>query len=185
MHVIETILWKSIPWAGHESARLLPLDDGWQLEGAAAFLNDGQPCRLVYTITCDRDWHTRRATVNGWAGEREVDIVIEAVNGVWMMNGVEQKQVAGCIDVDLACTPLTNTLPIRRLGKVLDRRQEIRVAFVAFPALSVRAVSQAYTRLGPGRYRFDSPEHAFTADIGTDDEGLVLDYPGLFYRHGA
>jgi hypothetical protein len=51
------------------------------------------------------------------------------------------------------------------------------------PELSVTPLFQAYTRLAPGRYLFESPEHAFSAEVGTDDERLVLDYPGLFARH--
>ena len=174
MHVIETILWKSIPWAGHESARLLSLDGGWQLEGAAAFLNDGQPCRLVYTITCDRDWHTRRATVNGWAGEREVDIVIEAVNGVWMLNGVEQKQVAGCIDVDLNFSPSTNLLPIRR------RATDVRTAWLRFPGFALELLEQRYTYLADDRVRYESFTTNFAAELRISPNGLVLDYENIW-----
>src|SRR5688572_33435913 len=81
MPVIETILWKSIPWPGHESARLLSVDAAWQLEGTAAFLNDGDPCRLDYSITCEDDWRTRNARVNGWIANRAIAVTIEVANG--------------------------------------------------------------------------------------------------------
>lgn len=151
---------------------------------AAGPLFEGAPFACIYRLRCGADWRVRELAVR-LAGGATLTLAADGLGNWTDGAGRPLPGLDGCIDVDLACTPLTNTLPIRRLGKVLDRRQEIRVAFVAFPALSVGAVSQAYTRLGPGRYRFDSPEHAFTADIGTDDEGLVLDYPGLFYRHGA
>ena len=31
------------------------------------------------------------------------------------MNGAHRVELDGCYDIDLACTPFTNTLPIRRL----------------------------------------------------------------------
>lgn len=90
----------------------------------------------------------------------------------------------GCIDVDLRCSPLTNTLPIRRLGAQLQQRRELRVAYVDPLQLGqgARAAAQAYTLLGPGRYRFEGLDSGFSAEIETDDEGLVLRYPGLFER---
>ncbi len=39
-----------------------------------------------------------------------------------------------------------------------------------------------------GRYRYESLEHGvsrFTAELSADQDGLVLDYPGLFRRVGA
>jgi hypothetical protein len=36
--------------------------------------------------------------------------------------------------------------------------------------------------LAPGRFRFESPAFDFTADLTVDEDGLVIDYPGLFRR---
>ena len=41
---------------------------------------------------------------------------------------------------------------------------------------------QRYTNLGGGRYRFESLDDDFTADLTVDEAGLVVDYPGLFRR---
>jgi hypothetical protein len=174
MHVVETVLWKSIPWPGHESARLLSLDEGWQLEGAAAFLDDGQPCRLDYVITCDLAWNTQRATVSGWIGDRAIDIVIEAANGVWTMNGVEQKQVAGCIDVDLNFSPSTNLLPIRR------KATDVRTAWLRFPSFTLELLEQRYTWLAEDRVRYESFTTNFGAELRVSPNGLVLDYEKIW-----
>jgi hypothetical protein len=172
--IVETILWKSIPWPGHEAARLLSLDDGWQLEGAAAFLNDGDPCRLGYVITCDRDWNTRRTTVRGWIGERGIDVVIDAANGVWTMNGAEQNQVTGCIDVDLNFSPSTNLLPIRR--KAID----VRAAWLRFPSFELEPLEQRYTPLAADRVRYESFTTNFTAELRISPNGMVLDYENIW-----
>ena len=174
MHIVETVLWKSIPWPGHESARLLELDDGWELEGAATFLNDGEPCRLDYTIDCDPQWHTRRADVYGWIGNRAIDVIVEVTNGIWTMNGVEQKQVAGCIDVDLNFSPSTNLLPIRR------QATDVRTAWLRFPSFELEVLEQRYTRLAEDRYRYESFTTNFAAELRVSPNGLVLDYENIW-----
>ena len=178
MHVVETILWKSIPWPGHESARLLELDDGWELEGAATFLNDGQPCRLDYTIDCDPQWHTRRADVYGWIGNRAIDVIIEVTNGVWTMNGVEQPQVADCIDIDLNFSPSTNLLPIRR------QATEVRAAWLRFPSFELQVLEQRYTRLAEDRVRYESFTTNFSAELRVSPNGLVIDYENIWMAEG-
>jgi uncharacterized protein len=84
------------------------------------------------------------------------------------------------VDVDINRSPLTNTLPIRRLGVSAPR--EIDVAYVSVPELTVRPVRRRYTLL-PGDqpvYRYESG--SFSADLPVDGDGLVLDYPGLWRR---
>jgi hypothetical protein len=41
---------------------------------------------------------------------------------------------------------------------------------------------QIYTALGDGRVRFAN--ETFSADLTVDDEGFVVDYPGLAQRAG-
>ena len=50
-------------------------------------------------------------------GDRPVEIVLSIdSSGQWRLNGTQQPQVSGCIDLDLNFSPSTNLLPIRRLG---------------------------------------------------------------------
>src|SRR5205814_2718699 len=59
----------------------------------------------------------------------------------------EIEPVRGCLDVDLGITPSTNTLPIRRLGLAVGQAKEVRAAWIVFPELEVRLLTQTYTRL--------------------------------------
>ena len=174
--MIESVLWKSIPWPGHEASRLL--EHG--LEGAAAFLNDGEVCRLNYSITCDADWKTRSATVDGWVGTREIRIAIEAVNGTWSLNGAEQPQVAGCIDVDLNFSPSTNVLPIRRLNLAVGESQVVRAAWLRFPSFVLEPLEQRYTRIADDRVRYESFTTNFSAELRVSANGMVLDYENIW-----
>jgi hypothetical protein len=178
--VIETVLWKSIRWPGHESARLLSLDAAWQLEGTAAFLEDGDPCRLDYAITCEADWRTRSARVNGWMANRAIDITIEAANGTWTMNKTAQPQVADCIDVDLNFSPSTNLLPIRRLNLDIGQSADVRTAWLRFPSFALELLEQRYTRLAEDRMRYESFTTNFAAELRVSANGLVLDYENIW-----
>ena len=82
-------------------------------------------------------------------------------------------------------TPFTNTLPIRRLGLKAGQAAEIKVAYVTVPTLALHAAPQRYTRLADTRWRFEGLETNFTADLTVDEDGFVVEYPGLFQRTDA
>jgi hypothetical protein len=174
--MIETVLWKSIPWPGHEASRLL--EHG--LEGAAAFLHDGQVCRLDYSILCNDDWSTRNATADGWVGTREIHVAVEAANGTWSLNGAGQPQVAGCIDVDLNVSPSTNVLPIRRLNLAVGASQVVRAAWLRFPSFVLEPLEQRYTRIAEDRVRYESFTTNFSAELRVSPNGMVLDYENIW-----
>ena len=86
----------------------------------------------------------------------------------------------GAFDVDLTGSPLTNTLPIRRLNLLHADRgvaHRINVVWVLVPSLEVVQADQIYTPLGEGVIRFAN--ETFSADLILDDDGFVADYPTL------
>jgi len=95
---------------------------------------------------------------------------------------VEIPSVAGCLDVDLAFTPATNILPLRRLGLAVGESREMIAAWVRFPDLSIEPLAQRYTRLDERRVRYESRGGAFTAELEVDELGLVVRYPPLWER---
>lgn len=144
----------------------------------------GAPFACSYTIRCDAHWRVREVAVVVAGGAR---LALRADGlGHWCDgDGAPLATLAGCIDIDLTCSPFTNTLPIRRMGAALCRRQEITVAYVTLPEATVMPSRQAYTARSAGRYRFESLSDPFEAEIETDSQGMVLDYPGLFRRVGG
>ena len=104
--------------------------------------------------------------------------------GVWRSSGQELRYIHGCDDVDLAVTPATNTLPIRRLNLQVGSSASIIAAWVKFPDLTVQPLSQRYTRLDQNTYRYAS-NTGFSAEVVVDDLGLVITYPGGWERIAA
>ena len=85
-------------------------------------------------------------------------------------------------DVDLAVTPATNTLAIRRLSLQVGSSVSGIAAWIKFPELTVQLLSQRYTRLAQNTYRYES-NTGFSAEIVLDDLGLVTAYPGWLGTH--
>ncbi|HEV7919718.1 MAG TPA: putative glycolipid-binding domain-containing protein [Thermoanaerobaculia bacterium] len=169
------ILWQWVDRPGHEASRL----SGTSLEGASVFAHQGAPVSLAYSIVCDSSWRTLSANVRGFIGPRPVDVSIIA-GDPWLLNGEEQRQVAGCIDIDLNFSPVTNLLPIRRLGLPVGEEAAVRAAWLRFPSMLLEPLEQTYRRLSPDLYRYTSAGGAFTADLRVNEEGWVVDYPGVW-----
>lgn len=181
-----SLRWSTEQGNGLEFCALRCTPQGLIAEGvtigpAIASLAGSAPFGCSYAVHCDQRWHVRQVEVKVAGGAH---LLLHADGeGFWRgADGAPLPALDGCIDVDLTCTPFTNTLPIRRLGEALRERQEIRVAHIVLPDEGVIRSRQAYTALGGGRYRFESLSDRFQADIETDADGLVVRYPGLFRR---
>ncbi len=86
--------------------------------------------------------------------------------GAWTVDGTVVKSLKGCTDVDLGCSPSTNTLPIRRWRLAVGASGTIKAALVQFPALTVAVSVQNYTRLDAFTYRFAAGEFSGGAHGG-------------------
>ena len=96
------------------------------------------------------------------------------------MDGMPRQEFANIFDIDIYPTPFTNTLAINRL-KLKDReRQVIEVLYFDIPEKEIKPVKQIYTRLKEDQYLFENYDKSFKAEIKTDGQGLVVDYPELF-----
>jgi hypothetical protein len=187
-----TVLWRRLDLPGHDAARLDRVGEHWQLTGVAVFAHEGRPCRLGYTIRCDAEWRTERATIGGWIGGESValDLARDHLQR-WIVAGRIAPALSGCVDVDLGFSPSTNLLPIRRLGLAVGQTAPVRAAWVRFPERTVEVLEQEYRRTGPSTYHYASYHArsggAFTRELTVNAAGFVVDYPGLWVAeaHGA
>lgn len=170
--------WRHKLADGVERVRLAPTPDGWTITGTAAFHQGGDLCLLDYVVVCDPVWRTRSTLVDGVVAGRRVrhEIQVSAA-GDWSIDGREAPEVAGCVDVDLNFSPSTNTLPIRRLSLAVGQSARVRAAWLRFPSFALEPLDQIYRRAAADRYRYESGDGSFTADISVDDAGLVRQYP--------
>ena len=122
---------------------------------------------------------------SGWGAQSEATprhLVLNVESrGVWRSSVQKLPDLRDCRDVDLAVTPATNTLPIRRLNLEVGSSESVIAAWVKFPELTIQTLSQRYTRLAKNAYRYES-DTGFSVEIVVDDLGLVTAYPGGWER---
>jgi hypothetical protein len=180
------VAWKNLLISGTEYCVLSQSAEGWLLKGTVVgVLKDQRPLLANYEIYCDNNWLTHRVQVERTVGSevKSLGLSVES-RGVWRSSGQELRPIHGCDDIDLAVTPATNTLPIRRLNLQVGSSESAVAAWVKFPELTVEPLSQRYTRLTTTTYRYES-NTGFSADIVVDDLGLVITYPGGWERIAA
>lgn len=180
------MLWRRLDQPGHEAAKLVFHAPFWQLGGNAVFAHEGQPCRLEYLVVCDAAWHTLHARVIGWVGVQQIGIELSAsADRDWRLNGDQCPAVRGCMDLDLAFSPSTNLLPIRRLGLKRGEEAEVRAAWLRFPGFTLEPLVQVYRRTGDTRYRYEAAGQRLATELELDSVGFVMRYPGLWEVESA
>ena len=191
------VLWRCLFRAGTEVAEVTREPSGsWRAVGDVHLAHEGRPVHVQYQLGWDAGWRTRFLGVVAKERPGEVRVLSLRVgaDGRWQRSletvGDERlveeyrdaPALAGLVDVDLGCTPLTNTLPIRRLALAVGASAEVTAAWVRFPELTVEPLPQRYTRLGERRYRYESGGGPFRAELAVDDLGLVTRYEGGWER---
>jgi hypothetical protein len=183
------LVWIPEDEPGIEDVRIVHDATGVRVSSTLVRLLEGLPLRVSYLLRCDTEWRVRELQMTGeseLAGDHALHLLADGVGG-WQNDADETiASLHGCIDVDIMVTPLTNTLPIRRLALAPGESREIRVVYVSAPDLSIRPFRQRYTRLddldGHQRFRYESLEGGFTADLPVDDDGFVVGYRDIWRR---
>jgi hypothetical protein len=178
---IDTILWRRLDAAGHDACRLVHRDDGWRLEGGAAFRHEGTSACLAYEVDCDGAWRTRQGVVRGWVGARSVDFrVTRSPAGVWTLNGHVVPHLDGCVDLDLGFTPATNLFQLRRVALQVGQAADVPVAWLDVPVGTLDTLPQRYERRTPELYWYEAPRFDYFALLRVSVIGFVQTYPNLW-----
>ena len=171
-----TARWQTWDGDGDETLRLTWENEGWTAIGEVTRE------RVSYVLRLSATWQTRQFLLFRDLDEPDLWLGTDG-SGRWgEMNGAHRTDLDGCTELDLTCTPFTNTLPIRRLQLDDGDAAEIIVGMVDVETLGVVPVRQRYQNLGGRRWRYTNLESGFETVFGVDDYGLVHDYPDNFRR---
>ncbi len=135
---------------------------------------------LRYLVTWDARWCTRTVDVERASGP-PLALVADGLGG-WADDAGALPLLDGALDVDLAGSPLTNTLPIRRLRLAVGGAADIVTAYIPEGDCPPTTSPQRYERLAAMRYRYISLDSGFSALLDVDPVGMVERYEGLFAR---
>ena len=140
-------------------------------------------------LTLARDAHgrwTSEAVQNGTRRVHDEELPDPGISEADARSGA----LDGADDCDLALCPVTNTMPILRLGAHQRAVQETPfvMAWVALPSLAVSRNEQLYSsrpfdpEAGHAVVRYSSALRDFSGDLTVDPDGVVIDYPQLARR---
>lgn len=183
----KTVRWRPLEGEGLEHFTIGPtrIDgrSGIRAESVVIGERGGITYGVRYRIDCDTAWHVLRFSIETTSGKRLA--LSSDGEGHWRgEDGRDLPEFEGCIDIDLAGTPFTNTLPIRRLGLTPQSgTAKLTMLYVPFDTFDPFPDRQNYTCLTQNRlYRYEAGDRSFAADLPVDEDGLVTDYPTLFER---
>jgi len=160
----------------HEALTIVWENEAWTASGVV-----GRE-QVHYILRISPTWHVRQFLLFRDMEDPDLWLGTDG-SGRWgEMNGAHRPELDGCVDLDLPCTPFTNTLPIRRLPLHVGDTADITVAYVDVETLDVQPDHQRYTRLDTHRWRFEQLETGWTQEFEVDRFGLIRDYPNLFRR---
>ncbi len=160
-------------------------------DGLVLLYRGGRALRCHYRLTADAGWRARALDLAvQWGGPEPQEGSLTLAGdgkGRWRVDGAPAPSLDGCLDLDIAVTPFTNSLPIRRLRLAAGEIADIRAVYVPLPELTPVAAEQSYVCLRPlgvsgGLYRYESRSSGFAADLPVDSGGFVVDYPDSFRR---
>jgi hypothetical protein len=185
------LTWRGAKGHALESTRvLLSPTGGLRALGRMVRAVDGdEPFTASYRVITGEGGQLGRVSLTSATAGRERHLTLNRTeDGVWLLDtgsGGSRSEFEGAQDVDLAYSPLFNTLPIRRLGlHRLQGQSELTVVFVTLPELEVEVVTQAYRTVStaPDGAVVGFSWEDFSAELRLDADGLVIDYPSVARR---
>jgi hypothetical protein len=181
--VIRVLTWRGVEEWLAEHARVELVDDGVMAIGVQLGV-EPEAYRLDYHLDAPTGWVTRHLEIEAsGAGWRRSLVLEHNGSGVWRCDGEPNAALDGALDCDLAFSPLTNFMPVRRHAlHESGGSEDFVMAWVSVPDLAVHASPQRYEHVRPGVVRFSELDGDFTADLELDADGLVVRYPRLAER---
>jgi uncharacterized protein len=177
------ILWTGREYYSLENCLIKTGENGADITSTIVGSYEEKLYKVEYHIKTNVYWQTVLLEITSQINSHTQTIKLEGDGkGTWIFNGKEAAQFKDCIDVDIALTPFTNTLPICRLNLQQGQPHQIQVIYCDLLHQVIKPVSQKYTRLSQDEYHYENIPNDFEATIQVDERGFVVDYPGLFVR---
>lgn len=137
---------------------------------------------VQYVIRVAPTWHVRQFMLFRDLDQPDLWLAIDARHRWGEVNGSYRRELDGCADVELSCTPFPVTVPIRRLGLGVGEAADLPVVSIDVETLAAEVVRVRYERHGPRSWRRTRLDDGSAREFNVDEHGLVLDEPGRFQR---
>jgi len=176
-----TLRWRQIDGRSLEVVTISAQPTGARVR--SDYLDAGSaPFSVRYEWILDAEWRTRSLSVRLAQG-RDRGLAIERVGPAsWRVDGSDRVDLDGCQEIDLAITPFSNTLALRRFAPAPGGAGELLALYVSFPDLTCSPSRQRYEQVDRDTFKYvDLGAHrGFEARLTVDGDGFVRTYQGLF-----
>lgn len=178
-----------------------------ETELAAGGTSVGEDYTATWTLSTSPGWVTRRFSIQveapTWSrsleltrsseGKWSAETEVTGDAGLPAPGIADPRALDNAQDVDLAFSPMTNTMPILRLDLLTPAAPaddtKLTMAWVEMPSLRVLPSEQVYSQVsayddarGTAVVLYSSATRGFTAELSVDADGAVINYPGLAVR---
>ena len=178
---------KNIIWSGIKNTQtencIVQMNDnlGVKAKGTITGVDAGFIFKIDYSIKLGGNWQTLGFEIKAQLANTINYIKFDSDgNGNWTVNNKALPEFAGCIDIDIALTPFTNSLPVNRLNMQPGQQQLIKVLYIDVVKQELLPVEQMYTCINATTYKYQNTTDDFEAIIHVDENGLVEIYESLF-----
>ncbi|GAA0438279.1 MAG: putative glycolipid-binding domain-containing protein [Bacillota bacterium] len=177
------VIWEHHENVGTEFLQMKYMQDGIQITSTVINGQKEAPYLVHYQIELNRHWKFRELRAEADSGKQ---IVLRSNDQREWFNeaGEEITHLRGAMDIDLSCTPFTNSLPINRFMWETGQSSDFDMVFIAVPDFTLTKVKQRYHLVEQSDKRkvFNYKSNTFESTIEVDEMGIVTKYPGLFTR---
>ncbi len=179
------VRWSTWDGAHDEQFTLTWENEGWTASGIVGLE------RAQYVVRLSALWHVRQFLLFRDLDEPDLWLATDGAGRWGEVNGAHRTDLDGCVDVALACTPFTATLPIRRLPLQIGDAADLLVAAIDVETLGIAVERHRYHRVGDRQWRrtrcsdatTDTADAAPAVDeFDVDEFGLVTAQAGAFRR---
>lgn len=179
---MRTIVWQALSWPSMIVHTHTVHDDIRDHGLAVGKTDSGIPFAIAYDLALTANWDIREVAIKSLLEERTITLVHRGDQ--WFDGeGRHLAEFDGVELLDISISPFTNTLPIKRLHFEGERPQMVDIIYFNENLFSVQRLQQIYSKRDERTYRYqDIVLPDFVSDIVVDDDGLVVDFPGLFKR---
>lgn len=176
-------IWENLKSYGTEFLEIITSDTLSKVNSTVISMENGFPNKIDYTIELN-DWFIKNLSIEIPNTGKSLYIETNSDRQWFDQKGNEIKELYGAIDIDISCTPFTNSLPINRTKWIINEPHIFKMVFITIPELNIKKVEQIYTLIDEGNdYRmFHYKSGSFESLIKVDSNGLVINYPKLFNR---
>lgn len=177
---MKMLLWRGLINKSWEHCKVDTVESGFKIASEVVGNHANDTYIINYLISTDHHWNVQDFEISCEMQGKRKQVCGKKTGSDWRINGQIAPAFEGFKYIDIAITPLTNTLPIRGLGLHVDESKLIEVIYIDILNDKIKPVKQKYTKLSKERYHYENMETDFASSILIDRNGMVKTYPGLF-----